>query len=73
MFPVYRLLKGPGGNAMYDIIGWVGYVITSYSITGSDGTISGSFTRYVVDGVPSEHGGGGGSEGLGVHKIELTK
>ena len=26
MFPVYRLLKGPGGNAMYDIIGWVGYV-----------------------------------------------
>jgi Putative Flp pilus-assembly TadE/G-like len=73
MFPVYRLLKGPGGNAMYDIIGWVGYVITSYSITGSDGTIRGSFTRYVVDGVPSEHGGGGGAEGLGVHKIELTK
>ena len=32
MFPVYRLLKGPGGNAMYDIIGWVGYVITSYTI-----------------------------------------
>jgi len=27
----------------------------------------------VVDGVPSEHGGSGGSEGLGVHKIELTK
>ena len=73
MFPVYRLLKGPGGNAMYDIIGWVGYVITSYSITGSDGSIQGSFTRYVVDGVPSEHGGSGGSEGLGVHKIELTK
>ena len=73
MFPVYRLLKGPGGNAMYDIIGWVGYVITSYSITGSDGTIRGSFTRYVVDGVPSEHGGGGGAEGLGIHKIELTK
>ena len=73
MFPVYRLLKGPGGNAMYDIIGWVGYVITSYTINGSDGTINGSFTRYVVDGVPSEHGGGGGAEGLGVHKIELTK
>ena len=42
---------------MYDIIGWVGYVITSYTTSGSDGVINGSFTRYVVDGVPSEHGG----------------
>ena len=30
LFPVYRLLKGPGSNAMYDIIGWVGFVIDSY-------------------------------------------
>jgi Flp pilus assembly protein TadG len=72
MFPVYRLLKGPGGNAIYDIIGWVGFVITSYTTNGSDGTIYGHFTRYVTDGVPADHGGGGGAEGLGVHKIELT-
>jgi len=72
MFPVYRLIKGPGGNAIYDIIGWVGYVITSYTVNGNEGTINGSFTRYVVDGVPSENGGPGGAEGLGVHKIELT-
>ena len=72
MFPVYRLLKGPGGNAIYDIIGWVGYVITSYTTSGSDGVIYGSFSRYVADGIPSEHGGDGGAEGLGVHKIELT-
>ena len=72
LFPVYRLLKGPGGNAMYDIIGWVGYVVTSYTTSGSAGVINGSFTRYVADGIPSEHGSGGGSEGLGVHKIELT-
>ncbi len=38
MFPVYRLLKGPGGNAIYDIIGWVGYVITSYTVNGNEGT-----------------------------------
>ena len=31
LFPVYRLLKGPGSNAMYDIIGWVGFVIDSYT------------------------------------------
>ena len=71
MFPVYRLLKGPGGNAIYDIIGWVGFVIDSYTTSGSDGVIYGHFTRYVTDGVPAEHGGGG-AQGLGVHKVELT-
>ena len=70
LFPVYRLLRGPGSNAVYEVIGWVGFVITSYSWSGSTGTVNGYFTRYVVDGVPSEHGGGG-AEGLGVHKIEL--
>ena len=72
MFPVYRLIRGPGGNAIYDIIGWVGYVITSYTTSGSDGVIYGSFSRYVADGIPEEQGGDGGAEGLGVHKIELT-
>ncbi len=71
MFPVYRLIKGPGGNAMYDIIGWVGFVITSYTANGSGGTIYGHFTRYTTDGVPADRGPGG-AEGLGVHKVELT-
>jgi hypothetical protein len=72
LFPVYRLIKGPGSNAMYDIIGWVGFVITSYTTNGSDGVIYGHFTRYTSDGVPNENGGGGGAQGLGVHRIELT-
>jgi len=72
LFPVYRLLKGPGSNAMYDIIGWVGFVIDSYTANGSDGVINGHFTRYTTDGVPVENGGGGGAQGLGVHHIELT-
>ena len=71
MFPVYRLIRGPGGNAIYDIIGWVGFVITSYTTSGSDGVIYGNFSRYIADGITSEHGGGS-AEGLGVHKIELT-
>jgi len=71
LFPVYRLLRGPGGNAIYDIIGWVGFVIERYTTSGSDGVIYGAFSRYVADGIPSEHGGGS-AEGLGVHKIELT-
>jgi hypothetical protein len=59
---------------MYDIIGWVGFVIDSYSSNGSDGVINGHFTRYTTDGVPAENGNGngGGAPGLGVHKVELT-
>ena len=72
LFPVYRLLKGPGSNAMYDIIGWVGFTIDSYNASGSTGTINGRFTRYTTDGVPAESGNGGGAPGLGVHKVELT-
>jgi hypothetical protein len=71
LFPVYRLLRGPGSNAVYQVIGWVGFVITSYSWSGSEGTINGYFSRYVADGIPADQGGGG-AEGLGVHKIELT-
>lgn len=73
LFPVYRLLKGPGSNAVYDIIGWVGFVITSYDTSGSTGVIYGHFSRYTTDGVPNENGGGGGAQGLGVHRIELTQ
>ena len=72
LFPVYRLLKGPGSNAMYDIIGWVGFVIDSYDTSGSTSVINGHFTRYTTDGVPAENGNGGGAPGLGVHKVELT-
>jgi Putative Flp pilus-assembly TadE/G-like len=72
LFPVYRLLAGPGSNAQYDIIGWVGFVPTSYSLAGSKGTLTGYFTRYVAQGIPATPGSGGAS-GLGVHKIELTE
>ncbi|HVD26534.1 MAG TPA: pilus assembly protein TadG-related protein [Gaiellaceae bacterium] len=73
LFPVYRLLTGPGSNAQYDIIGWVGFVPTSYSLGGSSGTLTGYFTRYVAEGIPATSGGGGGASGLGVHKVELTE
>ena len=72
LFPVYRLLKGPGSNAKYTVVGWVGFMIQSYDAQGSTGTINGYFTRYTTDGVPAESGNGGGAPGLGVHKVELT-
>jgi Putative Flp pilus-assembly TadE/G-like len=70
LFPVYRVLKGPGSNALYDIIGWVGFVPTSFNPSGSNGTLTGYFKEYIADGIQVERSGGGPD--LGVHKIELV-
>lgn len=69
LFPVYRLLTGPGSNAKYDIIGWVGFVITSFNPSGSSGTITGHFTSYTADGVQVTTGG---NPYFGVKKVELV-
>jgi hypothetical protein len=70
LFPVYRKLNGPGSNAQYDIIGWVGFIIRSYDTQGSSGSLTGEFTRYIAQGIPVENGGG--PPDLGVHEIELV-
>ena len=69
LFPVYRLLTGPGSNAKYDIIGWVGFVITSYNTGGSSGTLTGHFTSYNATGVPATSGG---NPYFGVKTIQLV-
>lgn len=69
LFPVYRLLTGPGSNAKYDVIGWVGFVITSYSTSGSSGKLTGYFNSYTASGVQVTSGG---NPYFGVHKVELV-
>ena len=69
LFPVYRILTGPGANALYGVIGWVGFVITSYDTSGSTGTITGYFTSYIADGIQVTSCG---CADLGVHKVELV-
>jgi Flp pilus assembly protein TadG len=69
LFPVYRLLTGPGSNAKYDIIGWVGFVITSYTANGSNGSLTGHFTTYNAQGVPATSGG---KPYFGVKTIQLV-
>jgi hypothetical protein len=71
LFPVYRLLTGPGSNAVYDIIGWVGFYIRSYSANGSSGTLTGEFSRYIAEGIEAPPGGG--PPNLGVHGVELVE
>jgi hypothetical protein len=69
LFPVYRLLTGPGSNAIYDIIGWVGFVVTSFNPSGSTGTITGHFTSYTADGIQATTGG---NPYFGVKKVQLV-
>jgi Flp pilus assembly protein TadG len=69
LFPVYRLLTGPGSNAKYDIIGWVGFVITSYKVNGSSSTITGYFSSYTANGVQVTTGG---NPYFGVKTVQLV-
>ena len=53
IFPVYDTLTGTGSNATFHIIAWVAFHLTGYtgSGTGNSGSISGNFTRVIVNGI----------------------
>jgi hypothetical protein len=70
LFPVYRKLTGPGSNAQYDIIGWIGFIPRSWTTSGNNGSLTGEFTRYIAEGLPVENSGG--PPDTGVHTIELV-
>jgi hypothetical protein len=54
LFPIYKTLKKSGATAEYDIVGWVGFVITEYTGGGSSGKVRGYFTRVTWEGVISK-------------------
>ena len=52
LFPVYKPpIVLSGSNAQFNIIGWVGFQITGSSGGGNSGTIYGSFTRFIAQGL----------------------
>ena len=58
LFPVYRDTRGGGANFEYEVVGWAGYVITSYEIKGSkNNKLFGYFTSVVWEGIGSESAG----------------
>jgi Flp pilus assembly protein TadG len=70
LFPVYKSLTGTGQNAVYDIIGWIGFHLTSYNVHGNSATLHGYFTEFIAQGIlPS--GGSGSPKTLGVKSIQL--
>ena len=71
LFPVYREpIVGSGSGAEYNIIGWVGFVPTSYSLGGSGGTIRGYFTKVIWQGLADETGT---APDFGVRVISLVE
>jgi hypothetical protein len=56
LFPIYKSITGPGSGAVFDIIGWVGFKVTSYVANGSIGKVYGSFTEVIWEGIQSTSG-----------------
>jgi hypothetical protein len=70
LFPVYDVLSGTGSNAQYRVIGWVGFHITDTQASGTSGTITGWFTRYIAEGLDSTDPSG--TPDTGVRSISLV-
>ena len=51
LFPIYDTLTGPGTNAQYNVIGWIGFHVTSYQANGSKGWVRGWFTKVIWAGI----------------------
>jgi hypothetical protein len=69
LFPIYREpILGGGSNARFNIIGWVGFYITSWDNSGSGGRVNGRFTRVIWEGILTNSGG---SADFGVRSVQL--
>jgi hypothetical protein len=70
LFPIYRSTTGNGANLKYEIIGWVGFLMTSFNAHGNSAKIFGSFTRVVWEGIQSEDSG---ESDFGVRVVQLVE
>jgi len=70
LFPVYDKSKGGGSNFEYNVIGWVGFVVTHFKAQGSKGTVDGYFVSMIWEGIQSTTGAG---NDFGVRAIELVR
>jgi Flp pilus assembly protein TadG len=70
LFPIYRATRGQGASFEYLVVGWVGFVITSYDIQGSKSSLSGYFTRVIWEGIQNESGG---ATDFGVRAVSLVE
>jgi hypothetical protein len=78
LFPVFKTLVEQGQNAEYDIIGWIGFKLTGFTVRGNNATLTGYFTEYIAQGILAGGGGGAGggsgpSSSFGVKSIQLIE
>jgi hypothetical protein len=77
LFPVYKTLDEQGQNAIYDIIGWIGFRLTSFEVHGNNATLHGYFTEYIAEGLLAGSGpdanGDPTSSSFGVKSIQLIE
>jgi Putative Flp pilus-assembly TadE/G-like len=58
LLPVYRETREQGAGFEYEVVGWVGFVVTDYQIQGSkNNKIYGYFTQVIWEGIYSEEAG----------------
>jgi secretion/DNA translocation related TadE-like protein len=69
LFPIYKSISGSGSNAVYEIVGWVGFNVTKYQASGSTGKIWGSFTKVLWEGIQSNSGN---NLNFGTRTVELV-
>jgi Flp pilus assembly protein TadG len=76
LFPVFKTLTGTGQNAEYDIIGWIGFYLTGYTVHGHTATLDGYFVSYIAQGILAKKSPGSGgvpSSLFGVKAIQLIE
>jgi Flp pilus assembly protein TadG len=56
LFPVFDTLGGTGQNAVYNIIGWVGFHLDAYDVHGNTAALTGYFTSYIAKGIQASSG-----------------
>jgi hypothetical protein len=77
LFPVYKTLDEQGQNANYEIIGWIGFHLTSFEVHGNNATLHGYFTEFIAQGILTGSGNGANgppnSSTWGVKSIQLVE
>jgi hypothetical protein len=71
LIPIYTETRAQGAGFEYYVVGWVGWLTTSFDIRGvKDVAVFGSFTRIIWEGIQSESGS---DDGLGARAVSLIE
>lgn len=70
LFPIYRRITGSGSTAEYEIVGFVGFVVTEVRGGGANQTLVGHFTQVIWDSLPASSNP---AVDYGVRSIELIE